>query len=147
MDSFFVAVFYTLAIAVRAQGNVYCDPKICPKGLQPHVACNAEPVRKLLFVMWFKNNDRNLNKKYVYLNIQAWYPNCQEAEQIDMTDAVKQAILDKHNELRNIQASGGTPGYPPAKRMATMVSIFFYLILEEKFFSIWFWNIIKVNSF
>lgn len=41
-----------------------------------------------------------------------------------MTDDVKQAILDKHNELRNIQATGKTPGYPPAKRMATMVSIF-----------------------
>lgn len=38
-----------------------------------------------------------------------------------MTDDVKQAILDKHNELRNIQAMGKTPGYPSAKRMATMV--------------------------
>lgn len=54
-------------------------------------------------------------------NIQAWYPNCQEAEQIEMTDEVKQAILDQHNELRNTQAMGKTPGYPPAKRMATMV--------------------------
>lgn len=47
INSFLFAVLCTLAMAVRAD-NVYCDPKICPQGLQPHVACNVEPVREHL---------------------------------------------------------------------------------------------------
>lgn len=90
---------------------------------------------KIIIVIW--------QTKYVYSNIQAWYPRCQEAEQIDMTDDVKQAILDKHNELRNIQASGQTPGYPSAKRMATMVRI--SQLFSEKYLTRTNSTILKLN--
>lgn len=40
----------------------------------------------------------------------------------EFTQELIDAILDEHNKLRNQQALGQTPGFGPAKRMATMVS-------------------------
>lgn len=47
-----------------------------------------------------------------------------------MTPDLQQIILDSHNKLRNQQALGQTPGFSPAKRMATMVKL---IILKRRF--------------
>lgn len=54
--------------------------------------------------------------------LQEWNPRCSDnAEFIEFTPQLQQIILDAHNKLRNQQANGDTPGFEPAKRMATMV--------------------------
>lgn len=51
-----------------------------------------------------------------------WSPNCpDDAELVEITPELQQIFLDSHNTLRNQQAFGQTPGFAPAKRMATMV--------------------------
>lgn len=50
-----------------------------------------------------------------------------------MTPELKQKILDKHNLYRQQQASGNTPNYGPATRMATLVSSATIILNYSKF--------------
>lgn len=55
-----------------------------------------------------------------------WDERCSDdAQFVEFTPKLKKIILDAHNKLRNKLALGKTDGYPPAKRMATMVLFFF----------------------
>lgn len=47
-------------------------------------------------------------------------PSCREPVLIEMTDEIKQKILDVHNEYRNKIALGQIPHFSPAANMATM---------------------------
>lgn len=52
-----------------------------------------------------------------------WAPRCSDdAEYVEFTPHLKRVLLNAHNKLRNQQAMGETPGFEPAKRMATMVT-------------------------
>lgn len=45
-------------------------------------------------------------------------------EKIPMTKSMKDAVVSRHNQLRNKLAGGQTPKYPTASRMREIVSIF-----------------------
>lgn len=62
---------------------------------------------------------------------------CSNPEIIEMTDDIIEGLLDMHNKQRNSHANGKTPHYEPATRMATMVSIVFFVHLISQ----------KVNDF
>lgn len=71
-----------------------------------------------------------INRDKIAFNykIQEFDSRCSDdAEFVEMTPALQKLIVDAHNRLRNQQAMGETPGFEPAKKMATMVSetIFF----------------------
>ncbi|XP_031622599.1 uncharacterized protein LOC116340305 [Contarinia nasturtii] len=83
-----------LVVAAASADDSYCDPAICPMGKQPHVACGV----KLEF-------DSRCSD---------------DAEFIEITPALQKLFVDAHNKLRNQQAMGQTPGFEPAKKMATM---------------------------
>lgn len=54
-----------------------------------------------------------------------------DAEPTVFSQELIDAVLDEHNKLRNQQALGQTPGFGPATRMATMVSIFFFFFFSN----------------
>lgn len=39
----FITVLFLIATAVKADDS-YCDPTLCPQGVQPHVACDVDLV-------------------------------------------------------------------------------------------------------
>lgn len=47
-------------------------------------------------------------------------PSCRDPVLIEMTDEVKQKLVDGHNEYRNKVALGQIAHYAPAENMATM---------------------------
>lgn len=52
---------------------------------------------------------------------------CYDMEVIPMTQSMKDAVVNRHNQLRNKLAGGKTPKYPTASMMREIVS--FVLIL------------------
>ncbi|KAL1377244.1 hypothetical protein pipiens_016397 [Culex pipiens pipiens] len=74
--------------------NYYCSPSICPNG-GPHVACNAP---------------------------NPFGASCygKNPQLIPMTDVMRAQILDQHNRMRSLLASGQLPGYSPAVKMPTL---------------------------
>lgn len=60
---------------------------------------------------------------------QAFDSRCSDdAEFVEMEPGLQQLFLDAHNKVRNQQANGETPGFEPARKMATMVNslLFFF---------------------
>lgn len=51
-------------------------------------------------------------------------------EVIPMTESMKDAVVNRHNQLRNKLAAGKTPKYPSASRMKEIVSNNFFLITK-----------------
>lgn len=43
------------------------------------------------------------------------------AQIVPMTQEMRRTVLEKHNEIRNTQAMGRTPGYGTAARMGTIM--------------------------
>ena len=74
--------------------NYYCSPSICPNG-GPHVACNAP---------------------------NPFGASCygKNPQLVPMTDVLRAQILDQHNRMRSLLASGQLPGYSPAVKMPTL---------------------------
>ncbi|EDS33916.1 venom allergen [Culex quinquefasciatus] len=70
------------------------SPSICPNG-GPHVACNAP---------------------------NPFGASCygKNPQLIPMTDVMRAQILDQHNRMRSLLASGQLPGYSPAVKMPTL---------------------------
>lgn len=69
-----------------------------------------------------------------------WHVRCKNAEFVQFTPELKELLLYTHNKLRNQQANGETPGFAPAKRMATMVNSIYLLNTHQSmgiFFSIY----------
>ncbi|XP_037932307.1 antigen 5 like allergen Cul n 1-like [Teleopsis dalmanni] len=89
-----IGVFsFALLIELTLSTN-YCSSTLCKSGAT-HIACN---------------------------NNGAFASACSsDAKIVPMTAALKKALLNKHNTLRNTIASGKLNGYKAAKRMATIV--------------------------
>lgn len=104
-------LFLVLCLAISSSLAIdYCSKDLkCQR--TPHVACNNP------------------------LFEGGWGSECSDPELIEMTDEMKQGLVDMHNKYRNQHANGETPHYEPATRMATMVGVFvesFFLELKRK---------------
>lgn len=72
----------------------YCKPDLCPAELK-HIACG---------------------------NPGTWSPACpSDRKMLQLSNDHINAILDQHNQVRNMIANGQVDGYSTASRMATMV--------------------------
>ena len=72
----------------------FCDASLCPPGVS-HIGCGHS---------------------------RQFDPSCPaDSTLITFSAAQIQAVLNSHNTYRNRIASGGVPGFQPARRMATMV--------------------------
>ncbi|XP_065368937.1 antigen 5 like allergen Cul n 1-like [Calliphora vicina] len=87
-----VVIIAVLLKKVDLKSLSWCDPKLCPLGIQ-HIACN---------------------------NSGAFNERCEpDAKIIDLRPHRK-FILHEHNKRRNFIASGKLPGYYPAAKMASL---------------------------
>lgn len=110
--------------AIIYADDKYCATDICPPGAE-HVACGRDIV---CFSLFLASIAYRFGFCVICVNIaitlQEWNSRCSDdAEFIEFTPQLQQIILDAHNKLRNQQANGDTPGFGPAKRMATMVKL------------------------
>lgn len=89
-----IACFLGLSAADCQYKENYCDPSLCPPGVE-HIACN---------------------------NSGQFEDSCPaDRKLIHLTTAEIESMVNIHNTLRNKIASGDEVGFLPASRMATMV--------------------------
>lgn len=90
-----------MASLKRANAADYCDSSICFGGT-PNIGCG---------------NDKS--------KLSSSCP--KDAKIIEMTDELKQSILDTHNGYRSTLATGGVKWLPKAAAMPTLVSFHLHL--------------------
>ena len=88
----YIKIFAALLLVQNINANNWCDSSLC--GTSQHIACNH-------------------NGQFA--------PSCVNPVLVPMTPALINLVLNTHNSLRNILASGAQTPLLRAARMATMV--------------------------